>query len=63
MTLDEAHSLGTEAVQALHRAVAAGLRDFAFMRRDVDLDPLRLRSDFQMLIMDLAFPIEPFAQQ
>jgi serine/threonine-protein kinase len=63
LTLDEAHSLGTEAVQALHRAVAAGLRDFAFMRRDVDLDPLRLRSDFQMLIMDLAFPIEPFAQQ
>jgi len=43
------------------RAVAAGLQDAAFMRRDADLDPLRARPDFQMLMMDLAFPDEPFA--
>ncbi|MGA2700271.1 MAG: hypothetical protein ABSH35_04145 [Isosphaeraceae bacterium] len=43
------------------RAVAAGLQDAAFMRRDADLDPLRSRPDFQMLMMDLAFPDEPFA--
>ena len=32
------------------------------MRRDTDLDPLRSRADFQMLLMDLAFPEEPFAR-
>ena len=26
------------------------------MRKDPDLDPLRSRPDFQMLLMDLAFP-------
>ncbi len=31
------------------------------MRRDADLDPLRSRPDFQMLMMDPAFPDEPFA--
>jgi len=61
-TAGESRDLGAEAVEALRRAVAAGLRDFAFMRRDTDLDPLRVRVDFQMLMMDLAFPDEPFTQ-
>ncbi len=55
-------SLGEQAVDALRRAVTAGLRDFAFMRRDPDLDPLRPRPDFQSLMMDLEFPEEPFAK-
>jgi len=62
LTAGESQALGAQAVQALHRAVAAGLQDFAFMRRDTDLDPLRLRTDFQMLMMDLAFSDEPFAR-
>jgi hypothetical protein len=33
----------------------------AFMRRDADLDPLRARPDFQLLLLDLAFPGQPFA--
>jgi serine/threonine-protein kinase len=57
----EASDLGAQAVQALRRAVGAGLNDFAFMRRDTDLDPLRPRTDFQLLMMDLAFPDEPLA--
>jgi hypothetical protein len=32
------------------------------MRRDTDLDPLRLRPDFQLLLMDLAMPDDPFAR-
>ena len=32
------------------------------MRRDTDLDPLRSRPDFQVLMMDLEFPEEPFAK-
>ncbi len=63
LTAGEAQSQGALAVQALRRAVAAGLHDFAFMRRDTDLDPLRLRTDFQLLMMDLAFPDDPFARE
>jgi hypothetical protein len=32
------------------------------MRRDTDLDPLRSRTDFELLLMDLAFPDQPFAR-
>ncbi len=62
LTAGEAQALGAQAVQALRRAVAAGLHDFDFMRRDTDLDSLRLRTDFQLLMMDLAFPDDPFAR-
>jgi len=62
LTADEVSSLGEQAVLTLRRAIAAGLRDVAFMRRDTDLDPLRSRPDFQMLLLDLAFPEEPFAK-
>jgi serine/threonine-protein kinase len=62
MTAAEADSLGEQAVSTLRRAVAAGLRDVAFMRKDSDLDSLRSRPDFQMLLMDLEFPQRVFAR-
>jgi len=62
LTAGEVSSLGELAVLTLRRAIAAGSRDVAFMRRDTDLDPLRSRPDFQLLMMDLAFPEHPFAQ-
>jgi hypothetical protein len=31
------------------------------MRTDPDLDPLRSHPDFQLLMMDLAFPDDAFA--
>jgi len=34
----------------------------ALRRSDPNLDPLRDREDFQVLLMDLAFPTEPFAR-
>jgi hypothetical protein len=46
----------------LRRAVAAGFADIAHIRADPDLDPLRSRADFQTLLMDLAFPTNPFRQ-
>jgi hypothetical protein len=49
-------------MQWLHRAVNAGYRNVALMRRDSDLDSLRSRPDFQLLMMDLAFPDDPFAR-
>jgi eukaryotic-like serine/threonine-protein kinase len=59
---EEVGRLAEQAVAALRQAVAAGSRDVAFMRRDTDLDPIRSRPDFQMLILDLDFPREPFAR-
>jgi serine/threonine-protein kinase len=50
------------AMDALHGAIAAGYRDVGWMRRDPDLDPLRSRPDFQVLLLDLAFPDDPFAR-
>jgi serine/threonine-protein kinase len=49
------------AIDTLRRAVAAGYRLAAFIRRDQDLGPLHLRPDFQALLLDLAFPADPFA--
>jgi hypothetical protein len=33
------------------------------MRTDTDLDPSRSRSDFQLLMMDMAMPADPFARR
>jgi serine/threonine-protein kinase len=49
------------AMALLHRAVAEGYRHAALFRTDDALDPLRGREDFRRLLMDLAFPAEPFA--
>ena len=49
------------AMSTLRRAVAAGYRDLALMNHDSDLDPLRSSAEFQVLMMDLAFPDQPFA--
>jgi serine/threonine-protein kinase len=58
----DVEGLGGQAIAALQRAVAAGFRDLAFMRKDTDLDGVRSRSDFTLLLLDLAFPGEPFAR-
>jgi hypothetical protein len=50
-----------KAMDTLRRAVAAGYSFFDWMRRDPDLDPLRSRPAFQMLMMDLAMPADPFS--
>jgi hypothetical protein len=46
-------------MDALRQAVAAGYHNVSWMKRDPDLDLLRARSDFQLLMMDLAMPAEP----
>jgi hypothetical protein len=50
------------AMEWLHRAVGAGYRNVALMKSEHDLDPLRSRRDFQLFMMDLWFPVEPFAK-
>ena len=58
---DLGHQQAEAAMTALRRAIAAGYKNLPDMIRDPDLDPLRSRSDFQLLMMDLAMPAVPFA--
>jgi tetratricopeptide (TPR) repeat protein len=57
----EAASEADAAMALLRRAVAMGYRSPSAFRTDDALDPLRSRDDFQLLMMDLAMPTEPFA--
>jgi hypothetical protein len=45
----------------LQKAVGTGYRNVSAFRIESALDPFRDRQEFQRLIMDLAFPAEPFA--
>ena len=49
------------AMVALRRAVDAGWRDVSGARNDPDLDAIRSRPDFRLLMMDLAMPADPFS--
>jgi hypothetical protein len=50
------------ATESLLRAIAAGLRNTGSMRINTDLDSIRSRPDFRLLMMDLAIPAKPFAK-
>jgi tetratricopeptide (TPR) repeat protein/predicted Ser/Thr protein kinase len=50
------------AMDALRRAIAVAGHPRWKIRTDHDLDPLRPRPDFQALMLDLAFPADPFAR-
>jgi hypothetical protein len=41
------------AMKLLHEAVSKGYKNVALMRKDIDLDPLRQREDFQKLVAEL----------
>ncbi len=49
------------AMDVLTRVVAEGYRDLK-STAEPDFDPLRRRPDFQLLLLDLAFPANPFAR-
>ena len=54
---------GDRAMSTLRRAIAKGFRTRDHMAKDTDLDALRSRRDFQLLMLDLAFPSSPFARE
>jgi serine/threonine-protein kinase len=62
MTAEEGRAEAEQAIRCLRRALVAGYRNLALMREDTDLDPLRSRPDFQLLMMDIEFPDDPFAR-
>jgi serine/threonine-protein kinase len=49
------------AVATLRRAIEMGLAGSGVLKTDPDFDSIRSRRDFHDLLMDLAFPAEPFA--
>jgi serine/threonine-protein kinase len=51
-----------KAMEILRYSIAGGYRSIEWMRRDPDLDSLRSRPDFRLLLLDLAFPADPFAR-
>jgi serine/threonine-protein kinase len=57
----EAVTEADAAMALLRRAVAMGYRSTDVYRTEDALDPLRDREDFRLLMMDLAFPADPFA--
>jgi hypothetical protein len=59
-TADRA-ALNDRAMNTLLLAATTGYRNHAHMRNDSDLVPLRHRSEYQLLLLDLAFPEDPFA--
>jgi hypothetical protein len=62
MTAAEGPAEADRAMEWLREAVVAGYRKVAALRTDHSLDPLRSRPDFQLLMMDLEFPADPFAR-
>ncbi len=61
VTAAEAKSHADQAMAILRQEVAAGYRDADLLRVEPGLAPLRSREDFRSMMMDLAFPAEPFA--
>jgi serine/threonine-protein kinase len=62
VSADEAEIEAARAMESLVRAVAAGYRNANEIRIESALEPLRSRDDFRILILELAFPAEPFAR-
>jgi hypothetical protein len=50
-----------KAMDLLRRAASAGYRDASAMATEVALSSLRSRSDFRAILLDVAFPEDPFA--
>jgi serine/threonine protein kinase len=57
---EEGEAEVAEAMILLRRAVEMGYRNTASYHTEPALDPLRSRPDFRLLMLDLAFPSDPF---
>jgi hypothetical protein len=61
-TGDASEAEALRAMTLLRRAVAMGCRSLNAFNHEAALDALRARPDFRLLLLDVAFPNEPFAQ-
>jgi tetratricopeptide (TPR) repeat protein/tRNA A-37 threonylcarbamoyl transferase component Bud32 len=58
----EARVEAEQAMALLKQAAGEGNRDLIAYRTETALDVLRSRADFQLLMLDLTFPTDPFAR-
>jgi serine/threonine protein kinase len=58
---EEGQAEADRAVATFAKAIRAGYSNLAQCRTDSDLSAIRSRPDFQLLMMDIAFPIRSFA--
>src|SRR5262249_3222046 len=56
---NQAQVYGREAVKKLRRAPTKGFNNVSFLKQDAELDPLRTRTDFQVLIAELEGKAKP----
>jgi tetratricopeptide (TPR) repeat protein len=63
LSRDEGLAEAAKAMTALRQAVTAGFHDLSRLAGDAALDPLHARPDFQLLLLELAFPTDAFARQ
>jgi eukaryotic-like serine/threonine-protein kinase len=61
MTTADAQAEADSAMKTLRLSFASGWKQLAHTKADADLDPIRSRPDFQMLLLDMAMPENPFA--
>jgi hypothetical protein len=63
LTPAEGRAEAERAVSGVREAFARGYSNLEWVRHgDPDLKPIRRRPEFQMLIMDLIMPVDPFAR-
>jgi tetratricopeptide (TPR) repeat protein/tRNA A-37 threonylcarbamoyl transferase component Bud32 len=62
LTTDDGRVESDRAMEHLRRAAASGFRMLSLLSSDHDLDALRSRTDFRVLVADLSFPTDPFAR-
>jgi eukaryotic-like serine/threonine-protein kinase len=62
MSASDGMTEASKAMTLLRKAMAAGNRDTDAMTGESALDPLRNRPDFKLLMLDMAFPADPFAK-
>jgi hypothetical protein len=61
ITAPERHSEAEKAMAILRRLIAGGYHA-PHLRSESSLEPLHARDDFQLLLMDVAFPADPFSK-
>jgi serine/threonine-protein kinase len=61
VSVTEGEEKAGRSMEWLRRAAAMGYRTLHSYRTEDALDPLRGREDFRLLMIDLAFPADPFA--
>jgi hypothetical protein len=60
ISAEDREAEAVEAVALLRQAAAVDSLDASAFRDETVLDSLRERADYQLLLMDLAFPADPF---